>query len=272
MSGRATSPASSRKAAAAPSHPHERYLAPDTPPQSLAWDWTSPARGAIRADQERPWGFFPSLSAWTLAGAAGVSHQHDTSAMTTRSSPGRPGGVGAIHGAAAPPPSERQIWTEAAGGAERWAAMVEGPGCALYGERLRARVRRGQAVRGARGSAPPAAAGGAVRGPSGAGAAASPQGQRKAGLGGGELEPPGCERRRGWRRRSEPRGHREPPERGAGEPEHGAGGLGPLLPVAEPRCPGCCCLAGGGCGWEVGGWGGMVGWRVVSAIPIYLFL
>uniref|UniRef100_A0A8C4XXW6 Uncharacterized protein n=1 Tax=Gopherus evgoodei TaxID=1825980 RepID=A0A8C4XXW6_9SAUR len=31
--------------------------------------------------------------------------------------------------------------------------MVEGPGCALYGERLRARVRRGQAVRGVRGSA-----------------------------------------------------------------------------------------------------------------------
>ncbi|XP_063193197.1 endonuclease 8-like 3 isoform X1 [Chroicocephalus ridibundus] len=31
--------------------------------------------------------------------------------------------------------------------------MVEGPGCALYGERLRARVRRGQAVRRARGSA-----------------------------------------------------------------------------------------------------------------------
>ncbi|KAM6206075.1 endonuclease 8-like 3 isoform 2-T2 [Sarcoramphus papa] len=40
--------------------------------------------------------------------------------------------------------------------------MVEGPGCALYGERLRARVRRGQAVRSARGSAPPAAAGGAT--------------------------------------------------------------------------------------------------------------
>ncbi|KAM6267557.1 endonuclease 8-like 3 isoform 2-T2 [Spheniscus humboldti] len=38
--------------------------------------------------------------------------------------------------------------------------MVEGPGCALYGERLRARVRRGQAVRSARRSAPPAAAGG----------------------------------------------------------------------------------------------------------------
>ncbi|XP_055572436.1 endonuclease 8-like 3 isoform X1 [Falco cherrug] len=38
--------------------------------------------------------------------------------------------------------------------------MVEGPGCALCGERLRARVRRGQAVRGARGS--PAAAGGAT--------------------------------------------------------------------------------------------------------------
>nr|XP_032639429.1 endonuclease 8-like 3 isoform X2 [Chelonoidis abingdonii] len=31
--------------------------------------------------------------------------------------------------------------------------MVEGPGCALYGDRLRARVRRGQAVRGVRGSA-----------------------------------------------------------------------------------------------------------------------
>ncbi|XP_072718958.1 endonuclease 8-like 3 isoform X3 [Ciconia boyciana] len=40
--------------------------------------------------------------------------------------------------------------------------MVEGPGCALYGERLRARVRRGQAVRSARGSAPPAGAGGAT--------------------------------------------------------------------------------------------------------------
>uniref|UniRef100_A0A8C3JY09 Formamidopyrimidine-DNA glycosylase H2TH DNA-binding domain-containing protein n=1 Tax=Calidris pygmaea TaxID=425635 RepID=A0A8C3JY09_9CHAR len=31
--------------------------------------------------------------------------------------------------------------------------MVEGPGCTLCGERLRARVRRGQAVRRARGSA-----------------------------------------------------------------------------------------------------------------------
>ncbi|XP_074983913.1 endonuclease 8-like 3 isoform X3 [Caretta caretta] len=31
--------------------------------------------------------------------------------------------------------------------------MVEGPGCALHGERIRARVRRGQAVRGVRGSA-----------------------------------------------------------------------------------------------------------------------
>ncbi|CAM5140989.1 unnamed protein product [Natator depressus] len=31
--------------------------------------------------------------------------------------------------------------------------MVEGPGCALHGERIRARVRRGQAVRGMRGSA-----------------------------------------------------------------------------------------------------------------------
>uniref|UniRef100_A0A672UMU0 Uncharacterized protein n=1 Tax=Strigops habroptila TaxID=2489341 RepID=A0A672UMU0_STRHB len=31
--------------------------------------------------------------------------------------------------------------------------MVEGPGCTLHGERLRARVRRGQAVRSARGSA-----------------------------------------------------------------------------------------------------------------------
>uniref|UniRef100_A0A8D0FBQ4 Endonuclease 8-like 3 n=1 Tax=Strix occidentalis caurina TaxID=311401 RepID=A0A8D0FBQ4_STROC len=50
--------------------------------------------------------------------------------------------------------------------------MVEGPGCALCGERLRARVRQGQAVRSARGIAPPAAAGGAVR----RGAAASPQG------------------------------------------------------------------------------------------------
>ncbi|XP_075005397.1 endonuclease 8-like 3 [Calonectris borealis] len=40
--------------------------------------------------------------------------------------------------------------------------MVEGPGCALYAERLRARVRRGQAVRSARGSAPPAGAGGAT--------------------------------------------------------------------------------------------------------------
>ncbi|NXI34213.1 NEIL3 Endonuclease, partial [Galbula dea] len=40
--------------------------------------------------------------------------------------------------------------------------MVEGPGCALYGERLRARVRRGQAVRSVRGSAPPATAGGAT--------------------------------------------------------------------------------------------------------------
>ncbi|NWX90416.1 NEIL3 Endonuclease, partial [Nothoprocta pentlandii] len=36
--------------------------------------------------------------------------------------------------------------------------MVEGPGCALYAERLRARVRQGQAVRSARGSASPAAA------------------------------------------------------------------------------------------------------------------
>ncbi|XP_068259196.1 endonuclease 8-like 3 isoform X3 [Nyctibius grandis] len=40
--------------------------------------------------------------------------------------------------------------------------MVEGPGCALYGDRLRARVRRGQAVRSVRGSAPPAGAGGAT--------------------------------------------------------------------------------------------------------------
>ncbi|NWW98060.1 NEIL3 Endonuclease, partial [Caloenas nicobarica] len=37
--------------------------------------------------------------------------------------------------------------------------MVEGPGCALCAERLRARVRRGQAVRSARGSALPAGAG-----------------------------------------------------------------------------------------------------------------
>uniref|UniRef100_A0A8B9GBB3 Uncharacterized protein n=1 Tax=Amazona collaria TaxID=241587 RepID=A0A8B9GBB3_9PSIT len=37
--------------------------------------------------------------------------------------------------------------------------MVEGPGCALYGEKLQARVRRGQAVRSARGSALAAAAG-----------------------------------------------------------------------------------------------------------------
>ncbi|XP_065592643.1 endonuclease 8-like 3 isoform X1 [Cyrtonyx montezumae] len=36
--------------------------------------------------------------------------------------------------------------------------MVEGPCCALYGERLRARVRRGQAVRSVRGSALPAGA------------------------------------------------------------------------------------------------------------------
>uniref|UniRef100_A0A8C6ZQ27 Endonuclease 8-like 3 n=1 Tax=Nothoprocta perdicaria TaxID=30464 RepID=A0A8C6ZQ27_NOTPE len=44
--------------------------------------------------------------------------------------------------------------------------MVEGPGCALYAERLRARVRQGQAVRSARGSASPAAAavGSTVRG------------------------------------------------------------------------------------------------------------
>ncbi|KAM6071735.1 endonuclease 8-like 3 [Theristicus caerulescens] len=40
--------------------------------------------------------------------------------------------------------------------------MVEGPGCALCAERLRARVRRGQAVRSARGSVPPAGAGGAT--------------------------------------------------------------------------------------------------------------
>lgn len=45
--------------------------------------------------------------------------------------------------------------------------MVEGPGCALCAERLRARVRRGQAVRSARGSALPAGAGGAVRGRAG---------------------------------------------------------------------------------------------------------
>ncbi|XP_030305871.1 endonuclease 8-like 3 [Calypte anna] len=37
--------------------------------------------------------------------------------------------------------------------------MVEGPGCTLHGERLRARVRRGQAVRRVRGSASPAGAG-----------------------------------------------------------------------------------------------------------------
>ncbi|XP_064917380.1 endonuclease 8-like 3 isoform X1 [Columba livia] len=40
--------------------------------------------------------------------------------------------------------------------------MVEGPGCALCAERLRARVRRGQAVRSARGSALSAGAGGAT--------------------------------------------------------------------------------------------------------------
>ncbi|KAM6270228.1 endonuclease 8-like 3 isoform 1-T1 [Porphyrio hochstetteri] len=40
--------------------------------------------------------------------------------------------------------------------------MVEGPGCTLSGERLRARVRRGQVVRSVRGSAPPAAAGNAT--------------------------------------------------------------------------------------------------------------
>lgn len=41
--------------------------------------------------------------------------------------------------------------------------MVEGPCLALFAERLRARVRRGQAVRGARGGAAPAGAGSAVR-------------------------------------------------------------------------------------------------------------
>lgn len=41
--------------------------------------------------------------------------------------------------------------------------MVEGPGCALHAEELRARVRRGQAVRSARGSALPAAGSRAVR-------------------------------------------------------------------------------------------------------------
>lgn len=41
--------------------------------------------------------------------------------------------------------------------------MVEGPCCALFAERLRARVRRGQAVRSARGSALPAGARAAVR-------------------------------------------------------------------------------------------------------------
>ncbi|XP_030348500.1 endonuclease 8-like 3 isoform X3 [Strigops habroptila] len=40
--------------------------------------------------------------------------------------------------------------------------MVEGPGCTLHGERLRARVRRGQAVRSARGSALAAGACGAT--------------------------------------------------------------------------------------------------------------
>ncbi|XP_054680570.1 endonuclease 8-like 3 isoform X2 [Grus americana] len=40
--------------------------------------------------------------------------------------------------------------------------MVEGPGCTLCGERLRARVRRRQAVRRVRGSAPPATAGSAT--------------------------------------------------------------------------------------------------------------
>ena len=41
--------------------------------------------------------------------------------------------------------------------------MVEGPCCVLFAERLRARVRRGQAVRSARGSALPAGARAAVR-------------------------------------------------------------------------------------------------------------
>uniref|UniRef100_A0A8C9FDX8 Uncharacterized protein n=1 Tax=Pavo cristatus TaxID=9049 RepID=A0A8C9FDX8_PAVCR len=41
--------------------------------------------------------------------------------------------------------------------------MVEGPCCALFAERLRARVRRGQVVRSARGGALPAAARAVVR-------------------------------------------------------------------------------------------------------------
>uniref|UniRef100_A0A8B9S4X6 Endonuclease 8-like 3 n=1 Tax=Apteryx owenii TaxID=8824 RepID=A0A8B9S4X6_APTOW len=52
--------------------------------------------------------------------------------------------------------------------------MVEGPCCALYAERLRARVRQGQVVRSAQGRASLAGAGGMVRGPVCRGAAPQP--------------------------------------------------------------------------------------------------
>lgn len=61
--------------------------------------------------------------------------------------------------------------------------MVEGPGCALYGERLRARVRPGQAVRSVRGRAVRSRGEGKEGGTDGQTAArrSSPQGLRRAG-------------------------------------------------------------------------------------------